>query len=210
MFRRQQRKHLIIQYSLTTLGKIWVQTRPKYCFFIVWLSSSTFSLGLSHTDSYSEIEKGKVFEDPLQLESPPTHLALCGILVNLSDETKPRRQLESLLEFSSGRPLHLIIITDEESIRGAADIIGAVLSRELSFRLIRQTWNKSRPIPPLKVRWNETKHLFETKVKPAFSFVDINGLLPKMSSFVELLKFQSSSSGWKMDMKESHLTISWI
>ena len=61
MFRRQQRKHLIIQYSLTTLGKMWVQTRPKYCFFIVWLSSSTFSLGLSHTDSYWEIEKGKVW-----------------------------------------------------------------------------------------------------------------------------------------------------
>ena len=99
----------------------------------------------------SEIFSGH-FEDPLQLQSPPRHLTLCGILVNLSDETKPRRQLESLLEFSSGRPLHLIIITDEESIRGAADIIGNVLSRELSFRVIKQTWNKRRPIPPLKVR----------------------------------------------------------
>ena len=61
MFRRQQRKQLIIQYSLTTLGKMWVQTRPKYCFFLLFdFHPSTFSLGLSHTDSYWEIEKGKV------------------------------------------------------------------------------------------------------------------------------------------------------
>ena len=92
------------------------------------------------------------FEDPLQLQSPPTHLSLCGILVNISDATKPSLQLESLLEFSSGRPLHLIILTDERSIRAVADLIGAVLSRELSYRVIKRTWNKSRPIPPVKVR----------------------------------------------------------
>ena len=99
----------------------------------------------------SEIFSGD-FEDPLELQSPASHLTLCGILVNISDETKPRQQLESLLEFSSGTPLHLIIITDEASIRGAADIIGSVLSREISHRLIKQAWNKRRPIPPVKVR----------------------------------------------------------
>ena len=99
----------------------------------------------------SEIFSGD-FEDPLELQSPASHLTLCGILVNISDATKPSSQLESLLEFSSGRPLHLILITDESSIRGTANMIGAVLSRELSYRLIKQAWNKRRPIPPVKVR----------------------------------------------------------
>ena len=169
---RQQRKQLIIKYSLTSLGKIGFnlslsrQTRAKkiYNFFIDFhlqlLVCVFLTLALNErlkeeksnlAGPLSEIFSGH-FEDPLDLQSPPTHLTLCGILVNISDETKPRQQLESLLEFSSGSPLHLIIITDEASISGAADIIGSVLSREISHRLIMQAWNKRRPIPPVKVR----------------------------------------------------------
>ena len=99
----------------------------------------------------SEILSGQ-FEDPEQLQSLPSHLTLCGILLNITDHTKPSRQLESLLEFSSGQSLHLIIISDERSLRGAAKMIGSVLSRELSYRLIKHKWNKRRPIPPVKVR----------------------------------------------------------
>ena len=135
------------------------------------------------------------FEDPVGLQSPASHLTLCGILVNITDLTAPSRQLESLLEFSSGRPLHLIVLTDETSLRGTANMIGAVLSRELSYRLIKQTWNKDRPIPPLKVR---CEYFNENKVEPASSFVDIKSLLPKMSGFMDLLKLQSSSSGLEM------------
>ena len=171
---RQQRKQLIIKYSLTTLGKIgssltksW-QTRAKnnisflfgfqfqllVCVFLTLALNERLKEEKSNlAGPLSEIFSGH-FEDPLDLQSPPTHLTLCGILVNISDETKPRQQLESLLEFSYGTPLHLIIITDEASISGAADIIGSVLSREISHRLIKQAWNKRRPIPPVKVRWN--------------------------------------------------------
>ena len=40
-----------------------------------------------------------------------------------------RRQLESILTFSSGSPIHLVIITDQNSISQVAHFIGRVLSR---------------------------------------------------------------------------------
>ena len=130
---------------------------PVSVLLIVWVFLLLTIIGrLKEEESQLAAPLSKIFsghfEDPLHLQSPPTHLTLCGILVNLSDATKPSRQLESLLEFSSGRPLHLILLTDESTIRAAANMIGAVLSRELSYRVIRQTWNKKRPIPPVKVR----------------------------------------------------------
>ena len=130
---------------------------PVSVLLIVWVFLLLTIIGrLKEEESQLAAPLSKIFsghfEDPLHLQSPPTHLTLCGILVNLSDATKPSRQLESLLEFSSGRPLHLILLTDESTIRAAANMIGSVLSRELSYRLIRRKWNKSRPIPPVKVR----------------------------------------------------------
>ena len=130
----------------------------RYLQLTVWVSLTLTIVGRLREDEpqvvvgpLSHIFSGQ-FEDPVGLQSPASHITLCGILVNITDLTPPSRQLESLLEFSSGRPLHLIVLTDETSLRGTANMIGAVLSRELSYRLIKQTWNKDRPIPPLKVR----------------------------------------------------------
>ena len=100
----------------------------------------------------SEIYSGH-FESPETLLSPPSHITICGILLHIEDLTNPSLQLESLLEFSSGLPLHLIMITDQSSIRRVATMIGDSLARDLSYRLIKNKWNKLRRVSQLKVRW---------------------------------------------------------
>ena len=93
------------------------------------------------------------FESPETLLSPPSQITICGILLHIEDLTNPSLQLESLLEFSSGLPLHLIMITDQSSIRRVATMIGDSLARDLSYRLIKNKWNKLRRVSQLKVRW---------------------------------------------------------
>ena len=100
----------------------------------------------------SEIYSGH-FESPETLLSPPSHITICGILLHIEDLTNPSLQLESLLELSSGLPLHLIMITDQSSIRRVATMIGDSLARDLSYRLIKNKWNKLRRVSQLKVRW---------------------------------------------------------
>ena len=92
------------------------------------------------------------FEDPLTLASPPDYITIAGILLQIIDFDNPNQELESLLEFSSGHPLHLIVITDRASIYRVGKMIGDCLSREISYRVIKNKWNRSRRIPRLKVR----------------------------------------------------------
>ena len=107
-----------------------------------------------HPQPVSQLSKlySPSFEDPLTLVSPPDYIPIAGILLQILDFTNSDQEMESLLEFSSGHPLHLILITDRASIYGVGKMIGDCICREISLRVIKNMWNRSRRIPRLKVR----------------------------------------------------------
>ena len=49
-----------------------------------------------------------------------------------------KKQLESILTFSSGSPIHLVVITDQDSINQVAHFIGRVLSRYEASNLFKE------------------------------------------------------------------------
>ena len=72
--------------------------------------------------------------------------------------------VKSLLTFSSGSPLHFVIITDKKSIEQAAKILNTLLGQYLSEGVITTEWRRLKGMPRLKVSFVDVKDIIQTDV----------------------------------------------
>ena len=92
---------------------------------------------------------------------------------------KVTRSLDSLFMYSSGSPLHFVIVTDVKSIGAVGVFYSNFISKELSQRVIISTswrWRRTKAPPTIK-----------------FTFVDIANIKKVDPDFVESMKNNSMS-----------------
>ena len=132
--------------------------------------------------SLKKIYSGK-FIPPENVKTPaPEFLNLGVILINLSNssrfdkkfEENAVKELNSILTYSSGTPVHLVVLTNNESVESAAQLVGGVVARRVSEQVIFRRswrWSRIRGVPVIKT-----------------SYVDVSGVVKKHQAFVNVLK----------------------
>ena len=132
--------------------------------------------------SLKKIYSGK-FTPPENVKAPaPEFLNLGVILINLSNssrfdkkfEENAVKELNSILTYSSGTPVHLVVLTNNESVESAAQLVGDVVARRVSEQVITRRswrWSRIRGVPVIKT-----------------SYVDVSGVVKKHQAFVNVLK----------------------
>ena len=122
------------------------------------------------------------FENLPEVRHFPNFITL-GLTIIASKETETFSEefaykiglnVRSLLTFSSGTPLHFVIITDQKSIHQAARILNTLFSQYLSEGVITTEWRRLKGMPRLKV-----------------SFVDVNDIIQTDVMFFEAMKNNS-------------------
>ena len=124
-----------------------------------------------------------VFTPPELVQSPTTEFLNLGfILINISNSSKfspdfeerAVRELESLLPYSSGNPLHLIVMTNQKSVKAAAKMLGDTIAKWVSELVITKRWSRIKGIPIIRT-----------------SYVDLGEVVTKNQDFVQALKKHS-------------------
>ena len=126
------------------------------------------------------------FSKPRQVKPPSAEFVNLGmIVINLEPKerleqkflTAIERTFKRIFQFSSGTPLHFIIVTDKLSIGSVSLSLAEIISKDLASHAIMDTawrWRRRKGLPPIQ-----------------FSFVDIEDILDENRSFVEALKKQN-------------------
>ena len=137
----------------------------------------------SYTEAIAEIQQGG-FELPEKIVTPDELFINVGMIVinikktlKLSSEFrwKLERNLESLLDFSSGTPLQFIIVTDKESLGSVTSFFSQFVGKYVANRVIKSSkWRKKKVFP-----------------KTLFKFVNIKNIIEKDPVFFTALKNRS-------------------
>ena len=143
----------------------------------------------NNSDPYTapvQIIREGVFTDPSHAAPPSSQFINVGLII-IDMEHKERlqqnffssikRTLEHIFMFSSGNPLHFVIVTDKQSVRSVAIALADIVTKHLAMQvLISASW-----------RWRRRKALPAIKI----SFVDIDDVINVNRDFVDALKKQN-------------------
>ena len=138
----------------------------------------------SFVKSLENIYSG-IFTTPENVRTPSDEYINLGLIfINIRNSSNSAfsgnaiRELNSILTYSSGTPLHIIVLTNRDSVRIASRLIGHVLARRVSEMVIlRKSW-----------RWSRLRGLPVIKT----SYVDVEDVVKKHQPFVNVLKKYSS------------------
>jgi hypothetical protein len=154
-----------------------------YMFCLISIHSSFLQENdQNFVENLQNIRHGK-FSNPAEVKPPSSNFINIGtIIINLQKteklDDKFKASLEktfnSIFKFSSGTPLHFIIVTDKPSICSVSLALGDIISKDLTTHaVLDQSW-----------RWRRRKGLPTIKV----SFVDIDNILVNNIDLVNALK----------------------
>jgi hypothetical protein len=143
--------------------------------------SSTF---FYHPENISSIQDSYVeplvntqrahFELPERISSPDGFFINVGMIVinikkteNLSLEFrwKLERNLGSILDYSSGTPLHFIIITDSDSLASVSQFFSQFLGKYVAKNVIKTLkWKKRKLFPFIKLSFVDIKEIIKMRI----------------------------------------------
>ena len=130
------------------------------------------------------IIKSKTFDKPDSAGSSNNSFINIGMIMinikktddfSIESKWKMGRTFRSILDYSSGSPLHLIVVTDVQSILSAARFLSNMLGKYLSFSIIKtMTWRRKKEFPKVEV-----------------SYVNIDDIIDEDRDFFNAMKFNS-------------------
>lgn len=142
-----------------------------------------------YTEPIAKIQEGS-FELPERIVPPDKLFISVGmIIINIKKTSKLslefgwklERNLRSLLDFSSGNPLHFIIITDKESLQSVSTFLSQFVGKYVATTVIKSSkWRKKRLFPKL-----------------VFEFVNIENIIVKDQAFFNAMKNRSMTQDMK-------------
>ena len=144
------------------------------------------------TDGYVEpiadIRRCEI-EGSRDVNSPGDKYINLGMTIINIDQNKPRlnsdfkwkltRTLESIFQYSSGTPLHFVLITDQHTVKTVAKFFAHFISKKVAMNAIQDQhwrWRKFRGFPKVKI-----------------SFVDIQNIISLSPAFINALRKNTAS-----------------
>ena len=76
-------------------------------------------------------------------------------------EFKMKLNLVSLLTYSSGDPLHFVIITDKNSIENVDSVLKKIMKQYVAEGIISTKWRRIRAIPNIKLSYVDCEKITE-------------------------------------------------
>ena len=127
------------------------------------------------------------FKKLIDIKSPSSNFINLGLtIINKKNssalesvfEWKLTENIRSILTYSSGDPLHFIIVTDKHSIRTVATFFSSLLSKQVSEGVITKRswrWRRIRGIPQIRISFADCEEIVNLD-KPFFTAMKRNSL----------------------------------
>ena len=183
------------EFSLVANDMYWKlkRTRPRFVKLLTFAASYVFCVFIinltiikeksdSYVESLQKIRDGKISK-PEEVKSPSAEYINLGMIVINLQKTEEldnkfldnvEKTFNGIFLFSSGTPIHFMIVTDKISIASVSLALADIISENLASQVIlgrSWKWRRRKGLPPLK-----------------FSYVDIDDILDVNRNFVKALK----------------------
>ena len=150
----------ILRFLKTRYGTLHVVIITRIC-VIQHLNTSNQSNVVDFVESLKNIYS-RDFTPPENVITPSNEFLNLGvILINISNssrfdskfEQNAIKELNSILTYSSGIPIHIIVLTNSGSVGLASQLIGDLLAKRVSEQVILRRswrWSRLRGLPVIK------------------------------------------------------------